>query len=180
MILSQPIVFVGMMGCGKTSIGRVIAEKLNLEFFDTDKEIENNLDLSIKEIFENYGEKFFRRKEYSLFEVLNTKSKILISAGGGSFCEQKIHTLIKKNFISVWLDVNEKTIFYRLRRNQAKRPLLKGMNERELRIKINNLMIERNSCYSKADIKVKLSDQTISESINKTYSKIINYLSENR
>ena len=180
MILSQPIVLVGMMGCGKTSIGRVIAEKFNLEFFDTDKEIENNLDLSIKEIFENYGEKFFRRKEYSLFEVLKTKRKILISAGGGSFCEQKIHTLIKKNFISVWLDINEKTIFYRLRRNQAKRPLLKGMDERELRIKINNLMIERNDCYSKADIKVKLSDQTISESINKTYSKIINYLSKNR
>jgi hypothetical protein len=54
------------------------------------------------------------------------------------------------------------------------------MDERELRIKINNLMIERNDCYSKADIKVKLSDQTISESINKTYSKIINYLSKNR
>jgi shikimate kinase len=98
MILSQPIVLVGMMGCGKTSIGRVIAEKFNLEFFDTDKEIENNLDLSIKEIFENYGEQFFRRKEYSLFEVLKTKRKILISAGGGSFCEQKIHTLMKKQF----------------------------------------------------------------------------------
>ena len=180
MKLSQPIVFVGMMGCGKTSIGRIIAEKLDLEYFDTDKEIEDNLDLSIKEIFENYGEEFFRRKEYNIFKLLNTKSKILVSSGGGAFCEQKIHTLVKKNFISVWLDVNEKTIFNRLQRNQAKRPLLKGMDERELRIKINNLMIERNDCYSKADIKVKLSDQTISESINKTYSKIINYLSKNR
>ena len=103
---------------------------------------------------------------------------LAVSAGGGAFCVQKIHTLIKKNFISVWLDVNEKTIFYRLRRNQAKRPLLKGMDERELRRRIKNLMIERNDCYSKADIKVKLSDQTISESINKTYSKIINYFSK--
>ena len=73
MILSQPIVFVGMMGCGKTSIGRIIAEKLNLEHFDTDKEIENNLNLSIKEIFENYGEKFFRKKEYNIFKLLRTK-----------------------------------------------------------------------------------------------------------
>ena len=96
MKLSQPIVFVGMMGCGKTSIGRVIAEKLNLEYFDTDKEIENNLDLSIKEIFENYGEEFFRKKEYNIFKLLNTKSQILVSAGGGAFCVQKIHTLIKK------------------------------------------------------------------------------------
>ena len=101
-----------------------------------------------------------------------------MSAGGGAFCEQKIHALIKNNFISVWLDVNEKTIFNRLQRNQAKRPLLKGMNERELRRKIKNLMIERNDCYSKADIRVNLSDQTISESINKTYSIIINYLSK--
>ena len=178
MKLSQPIVFVGMMGCGKTSIGRVIAEKLNLEYFDTDKEIENNLNLSIKEIFENYGEEFFRRKEYNIFKLLNNKGQILVSAGGGAFCVQKIHTLIKKNFISVWLDVNEKTIFYRLRRNQTKRPLLKGMDERELRRTIKNLMIERNDCYSKADIKVKLSDHTISESINKTYSKIINYFSK--
>ena len=130
MILSQPIVFVGMMGCGKTSIGRIIAEKLNLEFFDTDKVIEDRLNLSVKEIFENYGEEFFRRKEYNIFKFLNTKGQILVSAGGGTFCVKKIHTLIKKNFVSVWLDVNEKTIFYRLRRNQAKRPLLKGMNER--------------------------------------------------
>ena len=127
MILSQPIVFVGMMGCGKTSIGRIIAEKLNLEFFDTDKEIEDNLDLSVKEIFENYGEEFFRRKEYNIFKLLNTKGQILISAGGGAFCEKKIHALIKKSFISVWLDVNENTIFNRLRRNQTKRPLLKDM-----------------------------------------------------
>ena len=178
MILSQPIVFVGMMGCGKTSIGRIIAEKLDLEHFDTDKAIENNLNLSIKEIFENYGEKFFRKKEYNIFKLLSIKEKTLVSAGGGAFCEQKIHALIKKNFISVWLDVSEKTIFNRLQRNQAKRPLLKDMNERELRRKIKNLMIERNDCYSKADIRVNLSDQTISASINKTYSIIINYLSK--
>ena len=178
MILSQPIVFVGMMGCGKTSIGRIIAEKLNLEFFDTDKVIEDRLNLSVKEIFENYGEEFFRRKEYNIFKLLNSNGQILISAGGGAFCEQKIHALIKKSFISVWLDVNEKIIFNRLRRNQAKRPLLKGMDERELRVIIKTLMIERNDCYSKADIRIELSDQTISKSINKTYSEIINYLSK--
>ena len=70
MIFSKPIVLVGMMGCGKSTIGKIVAEKLKWIFIDTDKEIESIMKLSIKEIFERFGEEFFRKKEY---EILRNK-----------------------------------------------------------------------------------------------------------
>ena len=88
MILSKPIVLVGMMGCGKSTIGKIVAEKLNWFFLDSDKEIENEMNLSTKDIFDKYGEKFFRNKEYEIFKFYSKKKNILISSGGGSFCQK--------------------------------------------------------------------------------------------
>ena len=85
MILSKPIVLVGMMGCGKSTIGKIVAEKLNWFFLDSDKEIENEMNLSTKDIFDKYGEKFFRNKECEIFKFYSKKKNILISSGCGSF-----------------------------------------------------------------------------------------------
>ena len=76
MIDNLPIVLVGMMGCGKTSIGRIIAKDKNYPFFDLDKEIENNLELSVSEIFKKYGESFFRKKEYNILKNILKKKNI--------------------------------------------------------------------------------------------------------
>ena len=167
-----------MMGSGKTSIWKLVAQELNFTFIDTDFEIEKKLNLSVKEIFENYGETLFRKKEFDIFKLLGNRNNIIISSGGGSFCNPNTYDLIKKNYLSVWLDVNEKILFNRLKRNQKKRPLLYGLNENELRNKVKNLISERKDCYNKADIKVKLSEQKIKESFYKTYSKIISYISK--
>ena len=176
---TRPIVLIGMMGSGKTSIGKLVAQELNFTFIDTDFEIEKKLNLSVKEIFENYGETLFRKKEFDIFKLLGNRNNIIISSGGGSFCNPNTYDLIKKNYLSVWLDVNEEILFNRLKRNQKKRPLLYGLNENELRNKVKNLISERKDCYNKADIRVKLSEQKIKESFYVTYSKIISYISKN-
>ena len=175
---TQPIVLIGMMGSGKTSLGKLVAQELNFNFIDTDLEIEKKLNLSVKEIFEKYGEPLFRKKEFDVFKLLSNRNNIIISSGGGSFCNPNTYDLIKKNYLSVWLDVNEEILFNRLKRNQKKRPLLYGLKENELRNKVKNLISERKDCYNKADIKVKLSDQKIKESFYVTYSKIISYISK--
>ena len=175
MILSKPIVLVGMMGCGKSTIGKIVAEKLNWIFLDSDKEIENKMKLSTKEIFDKYGEKFFRNKEYEIFKLFSKKNNILISAGGGAFCQKVTYGVIKEYFYSIWLDVNEDILFQRLKKNKNKRPLLKSLNDNELRKKISDIMFERKNCYIKANKRIKLPEQNINESSNKTYLEIKNY-----
>ena len=77
MRVSKPIVLVGMMGCGKTSMGKLIAQELQFDFIDTDFEIEKKFNLSIKEIFDNYGEKYFRRVEFDIFKLFKNRENIL-------------------------------------------------------------------------------------------------------
>lgn len=174
---SKPIVLIGMMGSGKTSIGKLIAKELNFTFIDTDLEIEKKTNLSVKEIFEKFGETLFRKKECDVFRLFSNANNIIVSSGGGSFCYPNTHELIKKYFLSVWLDVNHEILFKRLKRNQKKRPLLDGLKENELRNKVKNLILERKDCYNKADIRVKLSEQKIKESFYITYSKILDHIS---
>ncbi len=172
MRVSKPIVLVGMMGCGKTSMGKLIAQELKFDFIDTDFEIEKKLNLSIKEIFDNYGEKYFRKIEFDIFKLFKNRNDILISSGGGSFCQSSTYDLIKEKFLSIWLDVDEDTIFKRVKRNQNKRPLIRGLDEIELRNTINDLMFKRRNCYNKADIRIHLHDLKIDKSFNKIYSEI--------
>ena len=95
---TQPIVLIGMMGSGKTSLGKLVAQELNFNFIDTDLEIEKKLNLSVKEIFEKYGEPLFRKKEFDVFKLFGNRNNIIISSGGGSFCNPNIYDLIKKYF----------------------------------------------------------------------------------
>ena len=175
MFFSKPIVLVGMMGCGKSTIGKIVAEKLNWIFLDSDKEIENNMKLSTKEIFDKYGEKFFRNKEYEIFKFYSKKKNILISSGGGSFCHKITYNIIKDYFYSIWLDVNEDILFQRLKKNKNKRPLLKSLNDNELKKKVSDIIFERKNCYIKANKRIELPEQNINESSNKTYLEIKNY-----
>ena len=175
MFFSKPIVLVGMMGCGKSTIGKIVAEKLNWIFLDSDKEIENKMKLSTKEIFDKYGERFFRNKEYEIFKFYSKKKNILISSGGGSFCQKITYGIIKEYFFSIWLDVNEDILFQRLKKNKNKRPLLNSLNDNGLRRKIKEIMFERKDCYIKANKRIELNEQSIKESSNKTYLEITNY-----
>ena len=177
MIDNLPIVLVGMMGCGKSSIGRIIAKDKNYPFFDLDKEIENNLELSVSEIFEKNGESFFRKKEYNILKNILKKNKnnALIAVGGGAFCQNKTNKLIREKAFSVWIDVSDQIIFNRVK-NKHKRPLLLGMRNSDLKKQIKLLRAQRYNWYVSADLRIKLYNLPLSESARIAEKKIDNHI----
>ena len=118
----ENLVFLGMMGSGKSSIGSLVAKKLKLNFVDIDKEIEKNLNITIKKIFEVKGENYFRKiEEQTTLKKLKLSSTV-ISLGGGAFTNNNIRKEILKNHLSFWLNWDDKTLLNRIK-NSKKRPL---------------------------------------------------------
>ena len=152
--MKKNLVLVGMMASGKTTLGKIIAKKQNLKFIDTDLNIEKNNYMTIKEIFEKKGEKFFRIEEEKETLKCLKKNNCVISLGGGAFMNKKIRENVLKNSISIWLDVDAKTINKRIRWKD-KRPLLNKEDDLD---KINKLYSERKDTYKKAKYKIVCKD----------------------
>ena len=150
--LKKNLVLTGMMGSGKTTIGKSLSQRLKMEFIDIDAIIEKKVGLSISEIFEIKGEKAFRDVEEIESKKILKKTNLIVALGGGAFINENIRNEIKKNSISVWLDLDIKILYKRVKESK-KRPLLKNSSEEEL-IKIYNL---RKKIYSLADFKVQCS-----------------------
>ena len=164
-LLNKPIIFVGMMGSGKTAIGYIIAKMLNRIFYDIDNIIEKNRGYSINEIFENAGEKRFREIEYEeLIKIKNRNS--VIATGGGAYINDKSHRLINKMGFTVWIKADSSTIIKRTKKNKN-RPLLQG---KDINNRIESLLKERNPIYKKAQLSV----NTTSENKNIMSRNVIN------
>ena len=159
---SKNIVFLGMMGSGKTSIGFLISKKLNLEFFDIDNHIENNLGMKISKIFKNKGEKFFREYEEKITLNILKKNNIVISLGGGAFLNKNIRNEILKNHFSFWLKLESDILIKRIK-NSTKRPLAYNISDIELK----NMIKERSKIYSKALYKINCNKLNKTEIMNK-------------
>ena len=159
---SKNIVFLGMMGSGKTSIGFLISKKLNLKFFDTDNHIENNLGMNISKIFKNKGEKFFRKYEEKTTLNILKKNNIVIALGGGAFLNKNIRNEILKNHFSFWLKLESDILIKRIK-NSTKRPLAYNISDIELK----NMIKERSKIYSKALYKIDCNNLSKTEIINK-------------
>ncbi len=158
----ENIVFLGMMGSGKSSIGSLVSKKLNVDFIDVDNEIEKKIGLSISKIFENKGEKYFRQiEEQETLKILKNK-KTVISLGGGAFLNDKIKKEILDNHISFWLNWNIKTLIDRIE-NSKKRPIAHKLSRGE----IEELIKKRSIIYSKAMYKIDCENQTNKEIVNK-------------
>merc|ERR1712078_799268 len=113
---------MGMMGSGKSSIGSLVARKFKLNFVDVDKEIEKNLNTTIRKIFETKGEEYFRKiEEKTTLKKLKLNSTV-VSLGGGAFANKNIRNEVLKNHYSFWLNWNEKILIERIK-NSKKRPL---------------------------------------------------------
>ena len=139
------IVFLGMMGSGKTSIGKLISKKIGLEFFDIDEYIEKSLKMKISKIFIVKGEKFFRDVEERItLEILNKKDCI-IALGGGAFLNKKIRQEILLNHVSFWLNWSSEILVSRIE-NSSKRPIAYNLTKKE----IIDLIRKRSNIYSKA------------------------------
>ena len=143
-----------MMGVGKSTVGRIVAKNLNLKFIDTDFNIEKKNSMKISEIFKKKGEKFFREQEEK--EVLDSlkKNECVIALGGGAFINKNVRDLILKKSISIWLDLNLKTLNKRISWNK-KRPLLHG---EKTEVKIKKLYDERKNIYKLANYKINCDD----------------------
>ena len=148
--MKKNLVLLGMMGVGKSTLGKIVAKKLNLKFVDTDVNIEKKWSMKISEIFENKGEDFFRiEEEKEVLECLK-KNKIVLALGGGAFMNKNIRNLILKNSLSFWLNLNLKTVNKRVKWNK-KRPVLNHQNAEEI---IKKLYSERKNIYKLAKYKI--------------------------
>jgi len=164
------LVLLGMMGVGKTTLGRIVAKNQELEFIDIDSNVEKKNLMTINEIFKKKGEEFFRMEEEK--EVLKSlkKNNSVIALGGGAFMNKILRDNILKYSISVWLDTNVKILKKRVRWSQ-KRPLVKGANADK---KIEEIYNKRKNIYKLADHKItcdKLNVKDIVEKIIKLYEK---------
>ena len=159
--LKKNLVLTGMMGSGKTTIGKYLSQRLEMGFADVDAIIEKKVGLSVSEIFEKKGEKAFRDVEEIESKKILKKTNLIVALGGGAFINENIRNEIKKSSISVWLDLDIKILYKRVKESK-KRPLLKNSSEEEL-IKIYNL---RKKIYSLADFKVQCSFKNKEQIIN--------------
>ncbi len=147
--MEKNLVLIGMMGSGKSTIGRIIAKSTKLKFYDVDKIIENENNLQISEIFKKKGEDYFRDLEERTSVKILKSSKSIISLGGGAFLNDKIRNEIKINSISVWLKWSSNILIKRII-NSKTRPIVNKLSEKELIKLIDN----RSKIYSKADYKI--------------------------
>ena len=158
----ENLIFLGMMGSGKSSIGSLIAKKLKLNFIDIDKEIENELGASIKNIFETKGENYFRKfEEKTSLKKLKLNS-VIISLGGGSFINKKIRNEVLTNHLSFWLNWSDEILLNRIK-NSKKRPLAFNSTDNEL----IDLIKKRSNIYSKALYEIKCDNFSKNEIVEK-------------
>ena len=175
LINEKKVFLVGFMAVGKTTIGKKIAKKLAVPFFDTDKEIENKYNMNINNIFEKYGENQFRKIEEKLIlEYINSSkyNNFIMSLGGGAFISETIRKEIRKNGLSIWINTDIEIIKSRINNKKNTRPLLKKFDTIE---KLEKLMTERSIYYSKADIKIDTIKISKEEMTNFICKKIFNY-----
>lgn len=147
----RPIVLVGLMGAGKTTVGRRLAQKLGLAFVDADEEIELAAGMSIADIFERFGEAYFRDGERRVIARLIDGSRKVIATGGGAFMNERTRALILERATAIWLEADIETLVDRVRRRTT-RPLLKGKDPREVLL---DLAAARNPIYALAPIHVR-------------------------
>ncbi|MBB4052550.1 shikimate kinase [Devosia subaequoris] len=146
----RPLVLVGMMGAGKTTVGRRIANRLGRQFIDSDEEIERAAQMSIPEIFEQRGEDEFRAGEMRVIARLLREKDIVLATGGGAFVNPDTRALVKSGAVSVWLKADLDLLFERVSR-RANRPLLKTADPRGT---LEKLIEDRYPIYAEADLTV--------------------------
>ncbi len=161
MKLNKNLILIGFMGVGKSSLGRLLAKKLNLKFFDTDFILEKKTKMKVFEIFNKKGEPYFRNLERKVVLNLLNKKNSVISLGGGAFNE-KVRKVAQKNCVTIWLNWSAKTLIDRIKKNN-KRPVASNLSNNQLK----DLLINRSKIYSKANYKIECENMAKTEIIDK-------------
>ena len=161
--MEKNLTLTGMMGVGKTTIGKRLAKKLNYAFVDVDKIIEKQEGESISSIFKNKGENYFRKIEKQLTIMELKKNNSVISLGGGAFLNSTIRQYSKKNSISFWLDVPIEILIKRLKKSKN-RPVI---GKEKTNDSIKKIYFVRKKFYTKADYRIKCKSLTLKQIIEK-------------
>ncbi|WP_421696195.1 shikimate kinase [Aestuariivirga sp.] len=159
---NRPIVLVGLMGAGKTSVGRRLAEKLNISFIDADHEIEAAAGKSIKEIFADHGEAYFREGERRVIQRLIGNGAQVLATGGGAFMNDETRQRIAEHGISVWLRASLPVLMKRVAKRQD-RPLLQAADPQAV---MRGLIDKRYPVYALADVTVESRDVQHGQMVN--------------
>ena len=159
---NKNLILIGNMAVGKSTIGRLLAKKLNLKFYDSDYIIEKKTKMKIVEIFQKKGEPYFRNLEKKITLNLLNKNNCVISLGGGAFINEKVRKATQKNNTTIWLNWDLKTLIDRIKKNN-KRPVASNLSNNELK----DLLINRSKIYSKANYKIDCENMQKKEIINK-------------
>ena len=174
--IDKPIVMVGLMGAGKTSIGRALARYLGIPFVDSDKEIEKAAGCSVVDIFAMYGEQEFRRVEEKVIErLLDTPPLVkVISTGEGAFITDAIRKMVLQRSMTIWLKADLELLVKRTNFRHT-RPQLLNTDSRQI---LAQLIKERYDIYALADIMVETKDENIHKTLNKVLGAIENHVNK--
>lgn len=148
--LHKTVVLVGMMGAGKTAVGRALAARLRVRFLDSDTEIETAANLTVPEIFERDGERFFRRRESEVIARLLKEERCILSTGGGAFLAEGNRRMISERGVSLWLNADLPLLWNRVRHKDS-RPLLRTADPFAT---LERIYRERVPIYQLADLSV--------------------------
>ena len=161
--MKKNLVLTGMMSVGKSTIGKKLAKELKYEFVDTDKIIEIKEKSTIREIFKNKCESYFRKIEKKITLEKLKKRYLVVALGGGAFIDEFIRKEIKSSCLSFWLDLNVESLLIRLK-NDKKRPLL---DKDKLEESINKIYSERKEIYNETNFRIKCDTMNEDEIVNK-------------
>ena len=150
LLAGRPIVLVGMMGAGKTTVGRRLAAKLGRHFVDSDEEVEKAAGMTIEDIFKAHGEADFRAGEVRVIARLLKDRDLVLGTGGGAFVNNETRALVKSSAVSVWIKADFDLLFQRVQR-RSNRPLLKTANPRQTLL---DLIEKRYPIYAEADVTI--------------------------
>lgn len=172
-LLTRPLVLVGLMGAGKSSIGRRLAQRFGVPFADADTEIEKAAGRTIPEIFEAFGEEEFRNGERRVIRrLIESGGPRVLATGGGAFMADDTRALIKECGTSLWLKADFETLFERVSK-RSNRPLLKTADPKAT---LRDLMARRYPIYAEADIVVETRRVPIEETVDNVYHAIREHL----
>ncbi|MDA7763176.1 shikimate kinase [Pelagibacteraceae bacterium] len=167
--MNNTLVLTGMMGSGKSSIGKELSNILSSKFYDTDLEIEKMLNMTVPNIFKNKGENYFRKIEEKIcIDLINGDEKV-VALGGGAFLNKKIREIVLKKSTSVWIDVDISTIVKRMKISKNIRPML---DYKDLKNSITGILAKRSPIYQLANIRIKATNigkKKIANEIKKKY-----------
>ena len=171
---NHPIVLVGLMGAGKTSVGRRLADKLGIPFVDADHEIEAAAGKKITEIFTDHGEAYFRDGERRVIQRLLDGAPKVLATGGGAFIQPETRAAIQAGAISIWLKADRDLILARVRR-RTNRPLLRTDDPAAV---VDRLIAERYPVYAEADIHIQSRDVAHDVVIDSIFEALDEYLGD--